>query len=63
MKIILITTITPDSENIRGTSALPYHLMVERRRNIDVEVYSYNLNQLTRFGELVMRSLRNRLKG
>ncbi len=47
MKIILITTITPASENIRGTSALPYHLMVERRWNIDVEVYSYNLNQLS----------------
>lgn len=48
MKIILITTITPASENIRGTSALPYHLMAERRRDIDIEVYSYNLNQLTR---------------
>ena len=48
MKIILITTITPASENIRGTSALPYHLMAERRRDIDIEVFSYNLNQLTR---------------
>ena len=27
MKIILITFVTPASENIRGTSALPYHLI------------------------------------
>ena len=27
MKICLITTMTPASENIRGTSALPYHLI------------------------------------
>lgn len=27
MKICMITTMTPSSENIRGTSALPYHLI------------------------------------
>lgn len=34
-----------------------------KKEEIDIKVYNYNLNQLTRFGELVMRSLRNRLKG
>lgn len=47
MKIILITTTTPASENIRGTSALPYHLMVERSKNIEIEIYSYNINNLS----------------
>lgn len=46
MKIILITDITPASENIRGTSALPYHLMIKRDKGIEVEIYSYNINQL-----------------
>ena len=27
MRIILVTFVTPTSENIRGTSALPYHLI------------------------------------
>lgn len=30
MKICMITTMTPASENIRGTSALPYHLIKGR---------------------------------
>ena len=46
MKIALITTITPASENIRGTSALPYHLMAKRSKDIKVEIFSYNVNQL-----------------
>lgn len=46
MKIALITTITPASENIRGTSALPYHLMAKRSKDIKVDIFSYNVNQL-----------------
>ena len=40
MKICMITTMTPSSENIRGTSALPYHLIKGRR----TEVLNYNVN-------------------
>ena len=47
MKICMITTMTPTSENIRGTSALPYHLMVERDKNIDIEVYTFNNNNIS----------------
>ena len=47
MKIALITFITPASENIRGTSALPYHLMIEREEQIDIIIYSFNANKLS----------------
>ena len=47
MKTILITFVTPAFENIRGTSALPYHLLKEREENIDVKIYSYNANRLS----------------
>ena len=46
MKTILITFVTPASENIRGTSALPYHLLKERNENVDVKIYSFNSNGL-----------------
>ena len=46
MKIIFVTVMTPAPENIRGTSALPYHLMVERDTSIEIEAYSFNLNNL-----------------
>ena len=46
MKTILITFVTPASENIRGTSALPYHLLKEREQNVDVRIYSFNSNGL-----------------
>ncbi|ATV55511.1 hypothetical protein CTM53_01020 [Prevotella intermedia] len=48
MKIILISVMMPAAENIRGTSALPYHLLLDRDKSIDVELYSYNLNQLSK---------------
>ena len=39
---------TPTSENIRGTSALPYHLLVERNGyNISVEIYTFNNNGIS----------------
>ena len=47
MDIVLITAITPASENIRGTSALPYHLLIHRPNDVRVTIYSYNFNQLT----------------
>ena len=47
MKLILITQITPASENVRGTSALPYHLMVHRPADVDIVIYSFNGNQLS----------------
>lgn len=43
----MITTMTPTSENIRGTSALPYHLMVERDKDIDIEIYTFNNNEVS----------------
>jgi len=46
MKVVLITTITPAAENIRGTSALPYHLLVKRNDDIKVDIYTFNLNRL-----------------
>ena len=43
----MISVMMPAAENIRGTSALPYHLLVDRDKDIDIELYSYNLNQLS----------------
>ena len=47
MKIIYISGAIPFHENLRGTTALPYHLMVHRNRDITIEIYSYNSNRLT----------------
>ena len=39
---------TPTSENIRGTSALPYHLLVERNgHDISVDIYTFNNNGIS----------------
>lgn len=46
MKIVMISIMTPAAENIRGTSALPYHLLIHRDRDIKIELYSFNLNRL-----------------
>ena len=43
----MITTMTPASENIRGTSALPYHLMAKRDKDIEIEIYTFNNNEIT----------------
>ena len=56
MRMVLITFITPASENIRGTSALPYHLIkgikeasVNKSFNSqDITIYTYNSNKLSR---------------
>lgn len=52
MKTILITFVTPASENIRGTSALPYHLIKGSLFNDNVydnqfDIYSFNNNGLS----------------
>ena len=47
MKVIGISVMMPAAENIRGTSALPYHLLVGRDKSIEVILYSYNLNRLS----------------
>ncbi|WP_314599163.1 glycosyltransferase family 1 protein [Prevotella pallens] len=48
MKVIGISVMMPAAENIRGTSALPYHLLAGRDKSIEVILYSYNLNRLSK---------------
>ena len=48
MKIVMISVMMPAVENIRGTSALPYHLLAGRDKSIEVILYSYNLNRLSK---------------
>lgn len=53
MKICVVSTTAPASENIRGTSALPYHLVKGRILNANVNandnfiIYSFNNNGLS----------------
>lgn len=47
MNIIQVSILTPFKENVRGTSALPYHLMVKRDKDIKIEIYSFNCNHLS----------------
>lgn len=46
MRITAITILTPYKENFRGTSALPYHLMVHRPEDVEIEIYSFDNNHL-----------------
>lgn len=60
MKIVLISNMAPASENIRGTSALPYHLIKgiknlkdqdvsdkkDKNADISLEIWSLNQNKL-----------------
>ena len=55
----MITTMTPTSENIRGTSALPYHLLAGRDKDISVEVYTFNNNGVS---EVKMRQVEEELE-
>lgn len=43
-RIALITLHTPTATNHGGASALPYHLLAFRPQDIEVEVWSFNLN-------------------
>ncbi len=42
--IALISLHTPTATNCRGASALPYHLIAFRPKDIHIEIWSYNLN-------------------
>ena len=58
MKIVLITFVTPCSENVRGTSALPYHLIKginlaqahlhNKVINASTTIYTFNNNRLSK---------------
>ena len=48
MNTIQISILTPYRENVRGTSALPYHLMAKREKGIKLEIYSFNCNNLSK---------------
>lgn len=45
MKIALITLHTPTATNVRGASALPYHIAKYRDIDIDMEIWSFNSNR------------------
>jgi len=47
MKIAFITPVTPYKENMGGPSGHPYHLLVDRPKEIEVDIYSYNANKLS----------------
>lgn len=47
MKIVEITPITPWKENRGGTSALQYHLLAGRPNDIEVDVWTFNYNDLS----------------
>lgn len=47
MKIVEITPITPWKENKGGTSALQYHLLAGRPKDVSVDVWSFNYNDLS----------------
>lgn len=48
MKVCLITLFTPTSENRKGPSALNYYLMRDRDRSIDITVFSFNINSISK---------------
>ena len=48
MKVTMISVMMPAVENIRGTSALPYHLLAGRDKSVEIILYSYNLNGLSK---------------
>ncbi len=54
IRLALISLHTPTETNLRGASALPYHLLAFRPRDIEVEVWSFNLNSCSK--EQIRRS-------
>ena len=59
MKINLLTIYTPTHENVKGPSALPYYLLKYRDADIEVEVYSFNLNEIK---ETTIREIERQLQ-
>lgn len=47
MKISFITLFTPTSENRMGPSALNYYLMRDRKTDIHISVFSFNVNRIS----------------
>lgn len=47
MRVALITLHTPTATNYGGASALPYHLIKYRPGDVEVEVWSFNINGCT----------------
>ncbi len=47
MRVALISLHTPTATNCRGASALPYHLLAYRPKDVEVDVWSFNLNVCT----------------
>ena len=47
MRIALISLHTPTPTNCRGASALPYHLLAFRPKEVKAEIWSFNLNCCT----------------
>ena len=47
MRIVFISINAPYKTNLRGTTALPYHLLKERSERVEVIVYTFNCNGLT----------------
>lgn len=45
-KIALISLFTPTYNNVRGASALPYHLIYSIKERIELKIYSFNLNNI-----------------
>ncbi|MCQ2256821.1 MAG: glycosyltransferase [Bacteroidaceae bacterium] len=54
MKIILITSFTPTSDNFRGPSAMMYHFFKDRPDNCEVKIFTTNWNGVSR--ELIEKS-------
>jgi len=48
MRLVYITPCTPCEDNINGPSAHPFHLMVERDKDIEVIFYTFNTNFLSK---------------
>ena len=62
MHITFITYVTPTPDNYRGASALSYHLCKYRPNDIDLEIYSFNANEVSQKKiEDIERKLRVRI--
>lgn len=48
MKVVVVTEWTPTPENRGGISALHYSIIKYRPLNVDVKVYTYNLNHISK---------------
>ncbi|WP_066627088.1 glycosyltransferase [Labilibacter marinus] len=47
MKIILVTAYTPTPENVKGPSAMMYHLLKSKPDNCKMKTYSLNVNKVS----------------